>query len=266
MARIWTLLFLLSVPALGQDGEKEAAEEGLDSLGGLFEDHDEATGDAEPIDFDSIERKIGKLPPLVAEEPLYGLFLFGMHGEKRAWAVLDKTAKTAEGYDVLYFDLDADGDLTAARERFTADERGAFAIGSFRDPGTGAVHKEFKVTWTPASIRYTMLWRGGRKTMGAYGPERSTYNQFAPTVAEAPIFVPGWDRPLEFEHWMSGTLQRGGATDFKVFVGARGSRTGGFSAVDDAFLPRDEYVQATLVYTDGNGKRQRFMAKLMERC
>ncbi|MHC4848464.1 MAG: hypothetical protein ACYTEG_08420, partial [Planctomycetota bacterium] len=62
-----------------------------------------------PIDFDKIERRIERLPKL--NKPLYGLFLFG---EKKVWAVLDKSAET---YDLLYIDRNADGDLTAKNER-----------------------------------------------------------------------------------------------------------------------------------------------------
>jgi len=222
-----------------------------------------------PIDFSKVPRGIAKQPRYVAA-PLFGLFLFGKQGEKRVWAVLDKSAPDAATYDVLYLDRNADGEL-GADERYqgavvAAAGRANFTIGRFRDPASEAVHTEFKLTYNPSSVSFSMRWRGKELTMGLYGPESSTYAKFATSPKDAPVFVPGYDRPLEFEHWMSGTLQRGGVTDFKVFVGHRGSRRGAFCSSDDKFLPAGEYVAATLIYTDVDGKRKRFQAKLTERC
>jgi hypothetical protein len=208
------------------------------------------------------------------------LFLFGKDGQHRVWAVLDKQAAHHQRYDVLYLDLDANGDLTATGERFAAApvadadpaalrNAATFVIGQFREPGSEEsrpVHKDFTLTWKPASIRFKMLWRGEKVTMGCYGPEGDTYAQFAASPAAAPIFVPGWDRPLQFEHWMSGRLRRGQDNDFKVFLGNRGDRTGAFTCVNDKFLASDEFVEATLLYVDRDGKQQRVLAKLRERC
>ena len=204
--------------------------------------------------------------------PLYGLFLFGKQGEKRVWAVLDKSAPDAKAYDVLYLDRNADGDLTGVDERLKGSVvpsvgRATFAIGKFRDPASEAVHTDFKLTYNPSSVSFSMRWRGKELTMGLYGPESSTYAKFAPTPKDAPVFVPGYDRPLEFEHWLSGTLPRDAVTDFKVFVGHRGSRRGAFCSSDDNFLPAGEYLLATLIYTSSvDGKRKRYQAKLTERC
>jgi len=227
----------------------------------------------QPIDFGAVDRTPPKAPALNAAQPLYGMFLFGIHGQTRVWAILDRSAASAKAYDVLYLDRNADGDLTQAGERFAGTSRKGFAgsearfdIGAFKDPATGALHTNFEVTWRAASVSFRMRWRGDKITMGAYGPQRETYVQFSKTAADAPIFVPGYDRPFEFEHWMSGTLARTGTTDFKVFVGNRGSRRGAFTCVDDKFLPSGEYVLATLLYETTDGKRARYQAKLTERC
>ena len=53
-----------------------------------------------PIAFDKVDRTIDKLPELRAAKPIYGLFLFGMNGEHRVWAVLDKSDAALEYYDV----------------------------------------------------------------------------------------------------------------------------------------------------------------------
>ncbi|MGQ0613109.1 MAG: hypothetical protein ACT4PV_05155 [Planctomycetaceae bacterium] len=221
------------------------------------------------IDFTTIDRTLGKHPTLVAEKPLYGLFLFGRNAETRVWAMLDRSKETAQAYDLLYLDRDADGDLTEDGERIVGTAQGTgtrFDIGDFRPPGSDAVHKEFTLTWTPASVRFRLLWRGAKVTMGGYGPTHDTYAPFADSPAKAPVFVPGSDRPFEFEHWMSGTLFRGRENDFKVFVGNRGSVTGAFSSVDDKFLPDGVFPIATLVCRDKSGKELRVLAKLTSRC
>jgi len=252
------LLLVLAVFAAAQEEEEGAAGEegGLEALGGL-------DWKAKPIDFAKVDRTIKKLPELKSEKPLYGLFLFGVEGETRVWAVLD--AKGTGPYDLLYLDRNADGDLTAADERFPG-EGGKFSIGEFEEPGTDVVHTDFTITWTKESIRYQMRWAGGPVTMGCYGPTRETYVNFGPAPKEAPIFVPGTERPFEFEHWMSGTLKRGETTDFKVFIGNKGDRTGAFTCVDDKFLPAGERVLVQLVCRDAAGKEQRLTAELAERC
>lgn len=255
-------LLLFTAFAFAQDeagpGEEEAAAGGLDALGGL-------DWKAKPIDFTKVDRTIRKLPDLKATKPLYGLFLFGVEGKTRVWAVLDATAKGGTSYDVLYLDRNADGDLTGKDERLLGKD-GKFAIGDFREPGTDVVHKDFTITWTKESIRYQMKWAGGPVTMGCYGPTRETYASFGPSPKESPIFVPGTERPFEFEHWMSGTLRRGEENDFKVFMGNKGDRTGAFSCVDDKFLPAGEKVLAQLVCKDMAGKEQRLAWEMKERC
>ena len=166
-----------------------------------------------PISFTEVPREIGKLPRFSSKKPLYGLFLFGPNGEGRVWCVLDQTDAASEVYDVLYLDLDADGDLSEAGERFAATEGGdetrqSFVIGKYREPVRKDVeHSKLVIAWTPASFRYSMLWRGKRRTTGCYGSKRDLYEQLAPSPKQAPIFVPGYDRPLEFEHWMSDPIE-----------------------------------------------------------
>jgi hypothetical protein len=268
------LAFLLAFAALAPAqegegcGEGEAAAGGLEALGGL-------DWKAKPIDFKKVDRTIRKLPELKSAKPLYGLFLFGVDGETRVWAVLDASAKDKEGYDVLYLDRNADGDLTGEAEKFAgqvllghaeSEPPVTFTIGDFTEPGSDVVHKGFTVTWMKSSIRYQMKWAGGPVTMGCFGPTSESYVHFGPSPKEAPIFVPGTERPFEFEHWMSGTLARGGVTDFKVFIGNKGDRTGAFTCVDDKFLKAKERVLVQLVCRDAAGKEQRLTAELTERC
>lgn len=224
------------------------------------------------IDFGAVSRSISAEPKYVAA-PRYGMFLFEPRGEQRGlqrmWLVLDKTKSDARGYDVLYVDRDGDQVLGEEGERYVGAAKGegyTFDIGELRQSGTDVVHTGFVVIWTKESVRFSMLWRGATVTMGGYGPYRETYAPFGETPAEATLYVPGYDRPLEFEHWMCDKLRAGGATDFKVFVGARGSRRGAFSCGDQQLLPKGEHAIATLVYTDEKGKEQRVRAELHERC
>jgi hypothetical protein len=227
-----------------------------------------------PIDFATVPRTIGKLPDFQAEKPLYGLFLFGAKGETRVWAVLDKSRADAPAYDVLHLDVNANGDLTDAGERFTrkgtVGAESVFTIGRFVQPGTPAeaprVHTDFSITWTSSRVSYRMNWNGGPVTMGCYGPDGESYGNFTADPKTAPILVPGHDLPFQFETWMSGDLARGRENSFKVFVGNRGSVKGAFTTVDDKFLKPDEFVIATLIYKDQTGKEKNVRYELRERC
>ncbi len=226
-----------------------------------------------PINFAKVDRTLPKLPQLVAPVPLYGLLLFGAHAEKRVWVVLDKSDAKADAYDVLYVDKDADGDLTGAGEKITSEavvKGGAatqrFLLAELKDPGTGAVHTDVSFAWTEKRFSFRMKWRGQKTTMGMYGPDSDTYGQLGTTPANAPIAVPGWDRPFEFERWYGGELTRGADTEFKVFIGNRGSGTGLFTCVDDKFLPATEHPLATLCYETKGGERREVTTSLLERC
>jgi len=228
---------------------------------------------------------------LKAAKPLYGLFLFGPKGEMRVWAVLDKSRADGPSYDVLHLDLNANGDLTDAGECFEATRKGAggqlqegqqegqdvqsvFEIGRFVQPGTETgsstsaphVHTDSSITWTPSRVSYRMHWNGGPITMGAYGPDPESYGNFTDDPKTAPILVPGHDLPFQFELWMSRDLVRGTDNMFRVFVGNRGSGKGDFSTVDDKFLRPDEFVIATLLYTDRTGNQKNVRYELRERC
>ena len=223
-----------------------------------------------PIDFTKVDRTAPKLPPTT--HATYGIYLFGDQGQHRIWVVLDAPA-AGEPPRTLYFDHDGDGDLTEPGECYSGKPKDKeptnieFTLGDLRAPGGQEIHKDFKITWTQKiGVRFKMLWRGSKVTFGGYGPSHDTYAGFAETPAKAPVFVPGWDRPFEFERWRAEPLRRGQDTDFNVFVGNRGDRVGAFSAVDDKFLPKGEYVVATLHYTDGSGKPAQAQFDLRERC
>jgi len=100
---------------------------------------------AEPPDLSKIDRQIKKQPSYVCKQPLYGLYLFGPQAQTRVWVVLDKSAADLEQYDVLYFDRNANGDLSEADERIEGkvDKRERtvqFDLGEFKDLHTEDVH------------------------------------------------------------------------------------------------------------------------------
>jgi len=72
----------------------------------------------------SVDRRIQKEPEYIARRPLYGLLVFGPAAQKRIWLVLDHSEPEAELYDVLYVDLNANGDLTESTERFVGQVQG----------------------------------------------------------------------------------------------------------------------------------------------
>src|SRR4029077_2321595 len=68
-------------------------------------------------DLGSVDRRILKEPGYCAKQPLYGLYVFGPEAKTRVWAIFAKYKPDAAEYDILYFDRNADGDLTGSGER-----------------------------------------------------------------------------------------------------------------------------------------------------
>src|SRR2546425_12221632 len=61
------------------------------------------------FDLTKIDRTIAKEPQYQSKSPKYGLLVFGPKADKRVWLVLDK--------DVLYVDINGNGDLTEPGEK-----------------------------------------------------------------------------------------------------------------------------------------------------
>jgi len=220
-----------------------------------------------------IQRQDPKLPTLVAGEALYGLFVFGTNTGHPVWAVFDKSAKDQAHYDILYLDMDADGDLTDTAERFVNKTRASgkdamitFAFPQFKEPGSGREHKEFTINWRPTRVSASIKWLGNKKMNAGYGPEADKYGKFATSPGKAPVYVLGHELPFQFQHWMSSKFTRGQDNDFKVFMGNLGEGQGAFCAVDQEFLPGNDYVVATLIYTTSSGAEKQERFNLKDRC
>jgi hypothetical protein len=217
-------------------------------------------------DLASIDRRIAKEPDYTSKRPLYGLYVFGPRATTRAWAVLDSSEGGKDDYDVLYFDRNANGDLTEPGKRLTGT--GTFRIGTFKDPTTGDVHEDLTISRRPdGSVFLRMIWRGKEPVMGGYAEDPGVYCRFADSPGEAPILWPGAEGPLGFQRWIfDKQFPIGGTGDARVFLGHRGLGPNTFCGVTQEFLPPDVPVLATLIYRDGEGKERRAQDELRERC
>jgi hypothetical protein len=220
-------------------------------------------------DLSKVDRSLRKEPAYTSDRPLYGLAAFGPKAEKSVWMVLDRSKPGGERYDVLHIDLNADGDLTGSGERLTLAPSGRFEVGDYQDPATGARHTEFgvRVSGQEPTVMLSLHWRGDLKFGGGYpqDPEKG-YLRFAPKPADAPVVWVHGDAPFRFQHWCSGRLAIGAADDFKVFLGQPGRGPSTFAGAQQHFLPPGEWVRATLLYRDDEGKEKRVVCELKERC
>src|SRR5262245_12490307 len=116
-------------------------------------------GSAEGPDLSRIGRRIAREPKYTTKRPLYGLYVFGPRAETRVWAVLDQSDDSKADYDVLYFDRNANGDLTEPGERLVGP--GPFRVGTFQDPATGHRHEKLTITRrSDGSVFLNMIWKG----------------------------------------------------------------------------------------------------------
>jgi hypothetical protein len=228
-------------------------------------------GDELP-DLGKLDRTIRKQPVYMSKQPLYGLLAFGPKADKRVWIVLDKSKPDTDQYDVLYVDHNADGDLTASNKRLTAKaegESGLFTLSKFTDPANGAEHKEFRVRVTGKErpdVMVNLTWRGKMRMGGGYPPDPGEYMKLSLKPESAPVVWFQGDGPFRFQRWYGSKLTVGGADDFKVFLGQIGQGPSSFCAFSEHVLPDGEAVQATLIYADADGKEQREVSPLKQRC
>ena len=216
---------------------------------------------------------IAKEPAYAASEPLYCLLVFGSKAPTKVWAVLDKSQADGKHYDVVFVDLDADGDLTDEGERFTATPNpygeSHFKLADFADPTTGDKHTEFKLTISERrpSHLFSLRWRGKHKLGGGY-PEipDGGYMRFAARPADAPILRIDGDGPFRFQRWYLDDLRIGMAGDVKLFVGLPGEGKNAFFAFQEHVLPEKCGVRATLIYENQQGEKLEAESELLERC
>jgi hypothetical protein len=229
---------------------------------------------AEVVDLNKLDRRLAKEPSYNAGEPLYGLVVFGHQAKTRVWMVLDKSNADQDVFDVLYADLNGNGDLTDASERFTDENATAsasrFSLPDFTDPASGITHTEFNFRATRGArptFMITIKWRGELQFGGGYAEVADDgYMSFAASPQEAPIVWINGDGPFRFQRWYSDKLRIGEADDFKVFLGQQGVGKHSFASFQCHALPEEEPVLATLIYQDKDGNQQHADYELKERC
>ena len=159
----------------------------------------------EELDLGKLDRWIAKEPTYTAEQPLYALIVIGPSQQAKVWMVLDKSTVDGEDYDVLYADLNSNGDLTEENERITAKDGKLFELPDFNDPSNGNKHTEFKLTNAsrkPVTQMVSMMWRREHKFGGGYPEDPDTgYMSFADSLEEAPIIWINGDGPFRFQRW-----------------------------------------------------------------
>ena len=218
---------------------------------------------AEPMpDLAKVDRSVRDEPTFVAKQPLYGLAVFGPKADKPVWLVLDKSEPDAKQYDLLHW----------GRDRYTAKD-GVFTVGDLTDPATGAKHSDVSVRLAKENdeagptVMLRVRWKGDVRFGGGYPQDpKDGYLRFAPTRAAAPVVWVHGDAPFRFQRWYGRELAVGKTEDFKVFLGQPGRGPNTFFAASQHFLPKDEWVKATLIYTDTDGKERRVVCELKVRC
>jgi hypothetical protein len=210
-----------------------------------------------------------KEPTYVSKRPLYGVATFGPKAEQVIWMVLDKSKAEGQVYDVLFIDLNGDGDLTGEGERILLGKDNRFRLPRFTDPATGVKHGDLtlRAERDNAQVMLSIRWRDKFNFGGGYPEDpEGGYMRFAEKPADAPVLWVFADEPFRFQRWYGGKLPVGGSEDFKVFLGQPGQGRSTFCAAQQHILPDKEWVRATLIYRDGMGKEQRLVCELRERC
>lgn len=232
---------------------------------------------ADIVDVANVERrKLDSPPEFIAEKPLYALAVFGPEAKMQVWLILDKSKADAEQYNVLWADLSGDGRFDARTERFECAAGGdastlSFSLGEFTDPTTKDRHTNFHVSidLDRPICMIKLDWKGqeDRRMAGGYAPVGDAgYMRFAESASDAPLVWFNGDGPFRFQRWYSETMPIGGKGDLKLFLGQEGVGTHTFCAFTGHVLPDGEPVVATLVYVDQDGKEQRELYELAERC
>jgi hypothetical protein len=219
------------------------------------------------VDYATIDRKISKEPAYVAE-PRYALFILDPAAKARAWAVLDKSKRDLEHYDVMYFDRNFNGDLTEPEERFASEYRKAgeasgtavtLRVGEIQ--ANGLRHTGFEVSTVPkkgrSGIWFRMKWDGKEEISGGYAPVGTDTTEWGPSTAKAPVLRPSAVGPFSFALYGWGdnevTLTIGAAEKAYIIVGNPGSGPDTLCSVSEHFL-KEDYLVATLIAKDKDGK------------
>ncbi len=232
------------------------------------------------LDYTKVSRRITKEPAWVAA-PRYAMFVFDLAGEHRVWMAVDKTRADLPYYDVLYADLNGNGDLTEAGERFVGkyDEKAAAAgmamtirIGDVRVPGSDLVHTRFLLSTTPKAGRagfwFRMNWAGKTEMSGGYGLAGLNTTVWGESPAKAPIVRPCPLAPLRFATWGDDPVElpANGEAHVNVIVGAAGSGPDTLAVVDEKFLDLERDTLTVTVIAKGATGEVRETTRITKHC
>jgi hypothetical protein len=233
------------------------------------------------VDYSTVKRSIVREPRYVAE-PRYALFILDPAGKYGVWAVFDKSKAELPYYDVLYFDLNGDGDLTRPGKRFVGkyDESLAPAgmamtirVGKVPIPGTRLVHTDLLFCTIPKEGRkgfwFQMKWKGEQEVSGGYGTAGIDTTVFASSAKAAPILRPTAMGPLSFAFYMSDpvVLAIGKAANVNLLIGSAGSGPDTLCSLSEHFLlPSKDRIIATVIARDRKGKELRTRTEIKKHC
>lgn len=200
------------------------------------------------LDYAKLDRAIAR-EPAYAGTPHYALIVPDPAGKVRSWAVVDKSAAG----DVLYFDLDGDGDLTEAGERFTPTDQGRLIR-------VGAWGKHTDLEFTLATRRTTAAWfrmkYGGKlEVSGGWPLAGLTHTMWGDSPKTAPVFRPCPGAPVAFGLWGEPTLARGEENTITLVAGPEGSTPDALCSIASEHLVEGkDRIVATLEGRDAGGR------------
>jgi hypothetical protein len=233
------------------------------------------------VGFGKIDRNIAKQPQYIAK-PLYAMFIMDDEGRSRHWAVLDKSKADLPYYDVLYFDITGNGDLTEPSKRFVGKYDKALEpagmgltirVGDVRVPGTKLVHKDFLISTTPKAGRkgiwFRIKWDGETEMSGGYSRVGLDNTQYGASPRSAPVLWPCPRARLTFGIWDDAVpaLTIGQARRINFIVGNWGSGPDTLAVVDERFLIADQdRLFATIIARDERGREVRERTQIKGHC
>jgi len=240
------------------------------------------------VDYSKIDRKIKK-EPAYKGKPYYGLFILDMKGEFKAWAVLD----ISKNENVLYFDKNANGDLTEAGEKLKSNYLAPMMeIDEIKIPDSKLRHKKFSFRLTEGyfapkgkedkknGVFFEMLWNG-KEAVKCGDIKTKTAVYFDESIDKAPILRPAPHGKLQFELYRSRTEYMGNVKfkddEMAVKIGAKitpnfqigkgGLGKESFCFLSDTFLDlKKDKIFVSIIGKDGGGKELKERFQIKEHC
>lgn len=164
------------------------------------------------------------LPVFEHGEPLFTRLWLDPEGEFAPWVAFGKSGEESEVYDVMYLDLNDNGDLTEEGERFEARiqrEMPYFAPGTITVPGSEVQHTgvnirlyaNHRMPSRPPNAYVYLSWRGETRMRG--------YAPLGRSLEAAPVLALHATRPLSIDLRGPTQLLIGRETTLSFYGGHR---------------------------------------------